>query len=139
MCGRFSGQEASAGRMNRTDDHGDQAVSISESVGSTDEKFNLVVCSLYTDVGDAVLGSCYDGSEVPLDLQPKFPKGGDSACAILAGQATGNLASFSAWNRPAHMVYPDEERHAQYQERLQKFIATYPLLQAMRKIAGDGR
>lgn len=60
-------------------------------------------------------------------------------CAILAGQATGSLASFSAWNRPAHMVYPDEERHAQYQERLQKFIATYPLLQAMRKIAGDGR
>lgn len=49
-------------------DHGNQAVCISESVGSTDEKFNLVVCSLYTGVGDAVLGSCYDGTEVPLDL-----------------------------------------------------------------------
>ena len=78
----------------RKHDHSHHIVHISETKGSTDDKFDFVVGSLGGGVGEPELCGSNDSEEVTLDFLAQFPKGRYPAplgSSHPLGKRSGNL------------------------------------------------
>lgn len=63
----------------REHNHSHHIVHITETKGSTDDKFDFVVGGLGASIGEPKLGSSNNGCEVAFDFLTQIPKYGDSA------------------------------------------------------------